>query len=205
MPLIRRESPPEKPVSTEPLDALFALLRDPDPERRWAAARRLGERPGAAGPLAAALPGEPDGRIIEAIFTSLIRLGEGESAPFLFPLLRSDEAALRLGAIEGLQAMPVALAGHIEELLQDPDSDVRIFAAELARKMPSDRAAPLLCRVLDRETHPNVCATIVDVLAEIGSTEAVPFLERCRTRFAKEAFLPFAVTQAIDDLSRTAT
>jgi HEAT repeat protein len=202
MPLKKRESS-HAPAggAPEPLEVVVAELRHPDPERRWSAARRLGERPGAAAALAAALPGEADPRILEAIFTSLIRLGGEESAPFLLPLLRSDEAALRLGAIEALQAMPAVLAAHIEALLADPDSDVRIFAVELTRKMPAEQAMALLCRMLDREDHPNACAAVVDVLAEIGSAAAAPCLERCRARFAREAFLTFAITQALDGLS----
>src|SRR3954447_14046844 len=184
MPLKKRTTPDEAAgEAPEPLQALGADPRHADPERRWSAARRLGERPGVAGALAAALPGERDSRILEAIFTSLIRLGGEESAPLLLPLLRSDEAALRVGAIEALQAMPAALAAHIESLLQDADSDVRIFAVELTRKMPADQATALLCRVLDHEDHPNVCAAAVDVLAEVGSDDAVPCLERCRARF----------------------
>jgi len=205
MPLKKRETSDDTAGrAPEPVDAMVEDLRHADPERRWSAARRLGGRPGAAAALAAALPGEADARIIEAIFTSLIRLG-GESAPFLLPLLRSDEAALRGGAIEALQAMPAALAPHIEGLLKDPDSDVRIFAVELTRKMPAEQGTALLCRVLDRDDHPNVCAAAVDVLAEIGSADAVPTLERCRARFAQEAFLTFAISQAVDGLSRTAT
>src|SRR6267142_5934036 len=175
-----------------------------EPAGRWSAARRLGERPGAAAALATALPGEGDPRILEAIFTSLIRLGGEESAPLLLPLLRSDEAALRLGAVEALQAMPAALAAHIESLLQDADSDVRIFAVELTRKMPADPATALLCRMLDGEEHPNVCAAAVDVLAEIGSADAVPCLERCRARFDRDSFLAYAISQALHGLSRTA-
>jgi HEAT repeat protein len=205
MPLKRRETS-DAPAgrAPEPLELVVAELRHSDPERRWSAARRLGERPGTAAALAAALPGEADPRILEAIFTSLIRLGGEESAPFLLPLLRSDEAALRVGAIEALQEMPAALTAHIEGLLQDPDSDVRIFAVELTRKMPAEHVMALLCRILDREDHPNVCAAAVDVLAEIGSADAAPCLDRCRARFAREAFLAFAITQALDGLSRSA-
>jgi len=206
MPLKKQESSHEAAGrAPEPLEALVEELRHPDPERRWSAARRLGERPGAAAALAAALPGEADPRILEAIFTSLIRLGGDESASFLLPLLRSDDAALRGGAIEALQAMPAALATQIEGLLQDPDSDVRIFAVELTRKMPAEQATALLCRMLDGEEHPNVCAAAVDVLAEIGSAEAVPFLERCRARFDRDSFLAYAISQALHGLSRTAT
>jgi HEAT repeat protein len=149
------------------------------------------------------LSGETEPRVVEAIFTSLARRGGEESAAHLFPLLRSDDAALRVGAIEALQSMPAALAGHIEELLRDADSDVRIFAVELTRTMPAAATASL-CRLLDREPHPNVCAAAVEVLAEIGSHDAVPHLERCRDRFAGQPFLPFAIATAIATLSRAA-
>jgi HEAT repeat protein len=205
MPLVKRGNADEaSPPAVESTDALAVELRHSDPERRWSAARRLGDRPGAAEPLAAALPGETESRVVEAIFTSLARRGGGESAPHLFPLLRSEDAALRNGAIEALGTMPDALAGHLEELLHDLDSDVRIFAVELTRKMPATTAAVSLCRLLDRETHPNVCAAAVDVLAEIGSRDAIPHLERCRDRFAGQPFLSFAIATAIETLSRAA-
>jgi hypothetical protein len=204
MPLLKRGKPDEPPPQAEPLETLLADLHGSDPERRWSAARRLGELPGTAAPLVAALAGEKEPRIIEAIFTSLIRRGGAESATYLLPLLRSDAAGLRGGAIEALQTMPAELARHIGELLHDPDSDVRIFAVELTRKMPPAQAAAWLCEILDRDTHPNVCATAVDVLADIGSRDAIPHLERCRERFAAQPFLPFAVSAAIEILSGSA-
>jgi HEAT repeat protein len=205
MPLRKREKPDEPtPPQTEPLDALLADLRHADPERRWSAARRMGELAGTAAPLVAALAGEKEPRVIEAIFTSLIRRGGAESAAYLLPLLRSDEADLRGGAIEALQTMPAELARHIGELLHDPDSDVRIFAVEMTRKMPPAQAAPWLCEILDRDPHANVCATAVDVLADIGSPDAIPHLERCRDRFPAQPFLPFAVAVVIETLSGSA-
>ncbi len=205
MPLLKKGKPDDTaPPPPEPLDALVAELRHADPERRWSAARRLGDTPGAAEHLAAALVTEKEPRVIEAIFTSLARRGGEESAVHLLPLLRSDEAALRVGAIEALQTMPAALAQHIDALLRDPDSDVRIFAVEVTRKMPADWASASLCRLLDHEAHPNVCATAIDVLAEIGSVDAIPYLERCRARFADQPFLPFAIAAAIETLSRDA-
>jgi HEAT repeat protein len=205
MPLLRRGKPGESvPPVVETTDALAAELRHPDPEQRWSAARQLGDRPGAAEHLAAALMRETEPRVVEAIFTSLARRGGEESAPHLFPLLRSDDAALRNGAIEALETMPAALAGQLEALLRDLDSDVRIFAVELTRKMPAESATASLCALLDRETHPNVCAAAIDVLAESGSLDAIPHLERCRDRFATQPFLPFAIAIAIETLSRTA-
>jgi HEAT repeat protein len=208
MPLIKRDAKPDPaPSQVEAeiaLDASLADLAQADPERRWSAARRLADTPAAASHLAAALPGETDPRVIEAIFTSLIRRGEEESAPYLLGLLRSDEATLRGGAIEALQTMPAAFGRHADSLLQDADSDVRIFAVELTRSLPPDQTTTALCRLLDREDHPNVCAAAVDVLADLGSRDAMPYLERCRKRFANVAFLTFAISIAIQNLSGSA-
>jgi HEAT repeat protein len=206
MPLLRREPPGQTapPPQTEPLDVLVAELRHADPERRWSAARRLADAPGAAEHLAAALPDEKEPRIVEAIFTSLIRRGGAESAAHLVPLLRSDDAALRGGAIEALQTMPAELDRHIEGLLDEADSDVRIFAVDLTLKLPSARANTLLCRVLDHDPHPNACAAAAGVLVEVGTRDAIPHLERCRERFSGQPFLPFAIALAIESLSRKA-
>ncbi len=203
MPLLRRDQPNQAAPAPQPesLGVLVGELRDPDPERRWSAARRLAEAPGAAEHLVAALADEQEPRVVEAIFTSLIRRGGQESAAHLLPLLRSEQAALRGGAMEALQTMPVELDRHIEELLGDSDSDVRIFAVDLTSKLPPARASTLLCRVLDHDPHPNACAAAVGVLAEIGTRDAIPHLERCRRRFADSPFLPFAISVAIDTLS----
>ena len=205
MPLIRRDSP-EKPIAPElePLDRLAADLRDPDPERRWSAARRMGGRAAAAGHLAAALDQESEPRVIEAILTSLARTGGEESVQALLPWLRSEDAARRGGAIEALQMMPDAVDAHMGALLQDPDCDVRILACELARKMPRERATSLLCALLDRDDQPNACASAVDVLAEVGTRDALPCLERCRERFNRDPFLPFAISAAVESIRKHA-
>ena len=205
MPLIRRDRP-EKVVEPvpEPLDRLAAGLRDTDPEQRWSAARRMGGRPGAAAHLAAALDQEGEPRVVEAIFTSLALTGGEEAVQVLLPWLRSDDATRRGGAIEALQMMPDAVDAHMGALLQDSDCDVRILACELARKLPRERATSLLCAMLDRDDHPNACASAVDVLAEVGTRDAVPCLERCGERFSGDSFLPFAIAAAVESIRKHA-
>lgn len=195
MPLVRRG--PEGPEirRDDTLDAAEArqALRDPDPARRRAAARALGEGADPA-PLAAALGTEADPRVREALFTSLMRLG---AASALLPCLRSDDAGLRTGAVEALQAMPEQVLPHMPSLLADTDPDVRILAAEVARGLPPERTTELLSRTLQAETHPNVCAAAVDVLAERGTLAALPALRALAARFAGDPFLSFAVSAAV--------
>jgi HEAT repeat protein len=178
-----------------------AALDSPDIESRWTAARALAGQAEAVPALAAALGRETVPRVREAIMTALMRIGDAASVEAILPYLRSQDAGLRAAAIEALQAMPAAIAPFVAPLFEDPDSDVRLLATELARNMRASEATRLLCDLIEREQHPNVCAAAIDVLTEVGTPEALPALERCAARFATTPFLPFAVAVAIARLS----
>ena len=153
--------------------------------------------------LAAALGTEPVPRVREAIMTALIRVGDEASVRALLPCLRSQDASQRSTAIEALQALPEAILPFMSALLRDSDTDVRILATELARNMPGNDATRVLCGVLENDPHPNVCAAAVDVLAEVGTRDAVPALRACAERFSNTPFLPFAVSTTIARISNT--
>jgi hypothetical protein len=55
----------------------------------------------------------------------------------------------------------------------------------------------LLAGLLVIETHPNVCAAAIDVLADVGTPAAIPALQQCAQRFAGTPFLPFAAAKAV--------
>jgi HEAT repeat protein len=135
--------------------------------------------------------------------TALMRVGDEASVMALLPYLRSQDAAERGASIEALQALPGAILPFMAPLLSDGDSDVRLLATELARNMPAENATQLLCRLLEHEQHPNVCAAAIDVLAEVGTLDAVPALHACAERFAGTPFLPFAASIAIARISGT--
>ena len=176
-------------------------LDSPDAESRWAEARALAGQPDAVPALAAALGRESVPRVREAIMTALMRTGDNASIETILPYLRSQDAGLRAAAIEALQALPSAIAPFMEPLFRDPDSDVRLLATELARNMNASEATRLLCGLIEREQHPNVCAAAIDVLTEVGTPEALPALEKCAVRFAATPFLPFAISMAIARIS----
>jgi HEAT repeat protein len=71
---------------------------------------------------------------------------------------------------------------------------VRILATELARNMPAQDATRVLCGLIEHEQHPNVCAAAIDVLAEVGTRDAIPALTACAERFSNTPFVPFAVS-----------
>ncbi len=179
------------------LDALCTQLRQGEVnERRWAA-RDLARYPAAAHALSAGLPDEPDAIVREAILDSLLTLGNAAVVDALLPLLRSDDASLRNGVIEVLQALPHAVAPKLQNLLADSDSDVRIFAIDILRSLPHPEAPMWLRGVLGRETHVNVLGSAVDCLAEIGTPDMVPLLYTIKERWANEPYIGFAVDATI--------
>ena len=179
----------------------IANLTSPDAEIRWSAARALGIHREAVSALAAALGVEQIARVREAIMTALMRIGDEASVKVLLPYLRSQDAGLRAAAVEALQALPDAISPFLETLLADDDSDVRLLATELARNMPAADATHVLCRLLEQEQHPNVCGAAIEVLAEVGTRDAIPALQLCAARFSKIPFLSFAVSTAIARVS----
>jgi HEAT repeat protein len=140
----------------------------------------------------------------EAIFTGLARLASPESAAVVVPYLRSDDANLRTSAVDALRAMPAACRPHLPALLADSDADVRVLSCELARGLPDEEANRLLCDLLEREPEKNVCAAAVEVLAEVGRPEALPFLARCGSRFAGDPFMAFSLKVATERIAASA-
>jgi len=200
MPLVRKPAP----ASSGAVPAITGILEgltSSSEEARWAAARAAAGTPECAAPLAAALRIEAAPRVREAMLTSLARMGSAGVAGVL-PLLRSSDASLRTGALDALQIMIRTAPDLLPPLLEDADADVRILSCELARSLPGEEATPLLCNLLRHEPHPNVCAAAVDVLAEVGQSEALPVLAACALRFQGTPFLAFAIQVAKDRISR---
>ena len=200
MPLIRK--PGHLPEHPKPGPAqVMAGLVSVKPDERWAAARAAAELPEAVPALAAALARETDPRVREAMFTSLVRIGTRDSIASVLPLLRSNDSALRTGALDALRSSPIAAHELLAGLLSDPDVDVRILSCELARNLPSEEAGRSLCALLEREPEINVCAAAIEVLAEVGDQAALPTLARCAQRFPQVPFLAFAIKLATERIT----
>ena len=58
-----------------------------------------------------------------------------------------------------------------------------------------------MCSVLAGERQINVCAAAIEVLAEVGSPAALPFLAECGRRFRGAPFLEFAIAIATERIN----
>jgi HEAT repeat protein len=169
-------------------------------DERFAAARACGDIPASVPALAQALAREKEPLVREAIFTALARIGSQASVEAVLPHLRSEDANIRTGALDALRAMPRTVEPLLPLLLSDPDADVRILACDLVRNMSGDEAPQRLHTLLETEGEPNVCASAVEVLAEIGDAKALPALTQCAARFPDDPFLGFAIEVAVERL-----
>ncbi len=198
MPLIKRPATsPEPQLGTS---TVLAMLDEASADRRSLAARRLVGIPDALPQLGAALARETDGRVREAILSTIATFDQQAAFDAVLPLLRSDDAALRAAALDTLKCMPVTGASRLGALLTDDDPDVRILACEIARDLSSPEPPVLLRRVIESDPLVNVCAAAIDALSDIGSAADIPALERCLARFPGEPFLRFAVEAARSQL-----
>ncbi len=175
----------------------IADLDSPNPTTRRRAARTLAEMPGAVPVLCAHLADEPSLSVRSIILTGLIVSKSPAVVAGLLPLLDSEDANLRNGAIEALQQMPDAVAPHVEAMLADPDSDLRIFAINVLAALPHPNVPAWLRQVVASDPHVNVCAAALDALAEVGEPDAIPDLEDLAERFSDVVFIRFAVDATI--------
>lgn len=180
---------------------LLALLNSQQEDERRLAARSLSEYPVAVPALLNALSREPHIRVKCAILVSLQCIGGHRVLEGLLPFLRSENAALRNGVIEILQGMPNEIAHYIEDLLEDPDSDVRIFAIDILQTLAHPKTPQWLLKVISKDPHINVVATALDRLTEVGTPEMKDSITAVKQRFPNEPYIDFVVTLALKQLA----
>jgi HEAT repeat protein len=179
-------------------EGLIAQLSDADPAvRRWAA-RDLAAHTEATSRLCAQLLDERDASVRAVLFSSVAQMGGSNVVDGLLPLLRSEDPALRNGAIEVLSGLPNAVAPRIDALLLDADSDVRIFTVNLLGNLPHAQVPDWLGQVLNTDTEANVVGAAIEVLAEVGNRSLIEPLRAVRLRFADDPFISFAANLALE-------
>jgi HEAT repeat protein len=184
--------PKERRYRDRDKDGLLEQLSEPDPvARRWAA-HDLADFPEAAQALVDRLSIETDRAVQSALLSSLVRTPSLSVVRGVMRLLRSEDAWLRNAVIEALALLPLEVAGVVEELLRDQESDVRILTANLLVGLPHASVPRWLYRLAIEDDHPNVVAAALEGLAECGTEDMLPELSRLKTRFREAPFVVFA-------------
>lgn len=160
-----------EPAADRECNVLMQELYSEEAAVRRAAARDLVACPQASEALLARLKIETLLSVRETIITTLIRLGDAAAAAGLIECLRSDDAALRNEAIEAMKQLPEEVAPLMEQLLDDVDADVRIFAVNVLESMRHPRVEEWLIEVIRSDPHVNVCSAALDVLSEVGTMQ----------------------------------
>jgi HEAT repeat protein len=140
---------------------------------------------------------EADVSVREVILTTLIRTGDFTAVLGLVECLRSEDAALRNEAIDALKQMPEEVAPVMRGMLEDDDSDVRIFAVNILESLRHPLVESWLIDVIQTDAHVNVCAAAVDLLGEVGSMAAREALLGLKQRFPDEPYVQFAADLAL--------
>jgi len=177
-------------------DDLIRQLTSSDVAERRAAVRELSTMADCPGLLFQHLADEKNNNVRSLIFVELINHKSSAVAGDLLCLLASEDANLRGGAIEALQEMPDEMAPHVESMLVDPDSDVRIGVVAILAALRHPKVPTWLQEVIEHDPHVNVCAAAIDALAEVGEPRAIPALAALARRFPDIAFVQFAVDAA---------
>jgi HEAT repeat protein len=194
--------PPPPPEST---GVLLDRLNAGDADERRHAAHALSRDPDTAPGLAARLEQETDLGVREALFDSLVSIGNETAASLIAGLLSSEDANLRGSATAALKQLRDAAVPLVDRLLGDSNPDIRILAVEVIRAWPATTATPRLRRVIEADPHLNVCGAAVDVATEVGTSSLLPPLAALRTRFAGNQFLVFAIGVACSRIHAAAS
>jgi HEAT repeat protein len=180
---------------------LVAQLHDTDASVRRRAVHDLAGRQGSVEALFGRMRVEDDRSVLDALFTAIAAHPGKRTVELLLDLLRTEDAVLRNGAIEALAMMPAEVGPRISAMLHDPDSDVRILTVNLLGELRHANVRRWLAEVLARETHVNVVAAAIEVLAEVGTPEELDVLRAVRERLGGDAFVVFAADVAIERIA----
>jgi HEAT repeat protein len=176
---------------------LGAALEGADAGGRRQAARDIARCPDAARALIARLKREEDAAVREVILNTLVRLKDTSIVDGLAECLRSENSALRNATIEAFQQLGHEVDPILESLLADPDPDLRIFVVNILESQRYSGAENWLIKIIEEDSHVNVCAMALDLLCEVGTEASSAALLRLKARFAPEPYIQFAADLAL--------
>lgn len=124
------------------------------------------------GPLVELLQIEPSRYVREVIVTSLKMMKGTELVSAIIPLLRSDDAFIRNGAVDILALQDEGDIVPLKELLEDSNKDVRKFALDVLVLLQNRYCADLIASALDDPEINNVI-TAVEYLGRLEISDHI--------------------------------
>jgi len=184
--------------------SLAEALKDPDPERRKAAANALVDLkadPQLVMPILQKTMDEASPEALAAIMDALAGLGE-QAVPRLAAALKVQTARLRAAAILALMGPVAAPAvAALDEALADEDAATRTEVLMALAAIGPDAAAavPTITSLLNAEEM-NVRYAATYALGKIGSPAAAAKDELVKNLSAEDEFLPAASAWALSQI-----
>ena len=135
--------------------------------------------------------------IREEAYVRAVRLGGPEVVECFITLLSSPEAYLRNLAVEALQELGAGYMGRLEELLYDPDADLRILGFNIFAGINDEEAVKPVRRFLEGlvsgevEVQENVAAAAIECLGGLGSPDDAELLDRVAGNVADRGDHPY--------------
>lgn len=130
----------------------------------------------------------------EAADNALRKIGGKEAVTGVIPLLRSDDAPVRNGAMDILRALGVQELQSIITLLKDEDVDIRIFATDILGSAGNVMAVAPLCEALLKDPEVNVRYQAAVSLGNLGLAEAAKCLNQA---MRDEEWVQYSVIEAL--------
>ncbi|MEA2049219.1 MAG: HEAT repeat domain-containing protein [Campylobacterota bacterium] len=118
----------------------------------------------------------------------------------IFKLLQSNNAYLRNKAITFLQDYGEDAKQFIQNLLDSPDRDIRIFAVNILGDVKYEDSRDMLIELIEDENDINVLMAAVDYLGEIGEIKDIDLLEDIKDKFLDQPYAAFGIGIAIDKI-----
>lgn len=176
---------------------LAEALQSPDEKTRLRAAEILASEKSLdpVNTLFGAL-GDESWRVRRVAVDGLARTGSPEAVACLLRALREEHMNIGVlnSALQTLSLMDLDTVSPLCDFLQDPDADLRIYAALALGEMHDPRAVPALIAAL-QDPNLNVRYHAIEALGKLRSDQAVAPL--CEIVETEDFFLAFAALDAL--------
>ena len=130
----------------------------------------------------------------EAAEQALRKIPDPSTVRAVLPLLESDNVAVRNLAMDILRQLGSRDLDSLLEMLERPDPDLRIFAADILGATGDVRAVRVLCRVLLNDSEVNVRYQAAVALGDIASPAAAQCLNKA---LGDDEWVQFSVIEAL--------